>query len=128
MRQRPSEFYVNRDGSVLYGRVDALYATWNYAIVRIDRGRLANLNIARLGLCNLERGFQLVGLHHLGQRDAGRHVLAHLVRQVNQDAGDAVRADVEEEPVLREEIDEVVDPDEPPQLQEDARVHAEPDR
>ena len=88
------KLHVDRHGAVLDGGVDAADLALDDAVVRVDFGRLADLDVARLGFGNLERGLELVGLHDLGERDADGDVLAHLVRQVYQHAGDA-RANAE---------------------------------
>src|SRR5580698_1529858 len=44
--QLPSEFDVDRHGSVLHRRIDAHYRTSNQAVVGIDRRRFANLHVA----------------------------------------------------------------------------------
>ena len=87
----PSRCYVNRARSVHYRGIDSRDVAGNNAVVRVDRGRLADLDVARLRLGDLQRGLQLVELDHLGHRRSRRHVLAHLHRrgQRRQRAGDA---------------------------------------
>jgi hypothetical protein len=55
----------------------------------IDRGRLADEDVARLGLGDLQLRLQLVRLHHLGQHGADGYVLAHGQRQIGQHSGNA---------------------------------------
>ena len=63
----------------------------NDAVVRVDGGRLADLDVARLGFGNLQSGLELVELNHFGHRGSRGHVLAHLQRrgQRRQRAGDS---------------------------------------
>ncbi len=49
-------------------------------------GGLADLDIARLGLGNLQRSHEMLGLHDLGQHGSGLHVLSDLQGQIDQHA------------------------------------------
>ena len=52
-RQRAVEFYVHRDSAVLHSRINAHHRPVDHAVVRINRRRLANLDIFCLRLRNL---------------------------------------------------------------------------
>ena len=53
---------------------------WNDAVMRVDLRRLAELNVVRLRLGNLQGCLELVGLDNLCHRGSNRHVLTHLKR------------------------------------------------
>src|SRR5580698_107802 len=57
----------------------------------IDRGRLAELDVARLGFGDLQSGFQLVALNDFGNGGSHGNVLADLDRRGKgrESAGDA---------------------------------------
>ncbi len=58
-------------------------------VARVDRRALADLDIPRLGLGDLQLRLQLVPLDDLGERRPGSHALARLHRHFLEDAGDA---------------------------------------
>ena len=55
---------------VLDRGIDARDLAGNDAVVGVDLGGLADLDVAGLGLGDLERGFELVRLHDLGEGGA----------------------------------------------------------
>ena len=54
----------------------------------VDRGRFADLHIARLRLRDLQFGHQVIRLDHLGQHGPGRNVFSHMQRQFHEHAID----------------------------------------
>ena len=78
----PASLYVNRHRSVHYRRIDSHHLALDHAVMRVDLRRLANLDVPRLRLRDLQAGLQLVRLHHLRQRRSWSHVLANLMRRV----------------------------------------------
>jgi hypothetical protein len=90
-RQRPIQHYVNGARSVHYGGIDSGNVSGNDAVVRVDRGGLADLDVARLGLGDLQSGLELVELNDFGHRGSRGDVLAHLQRRGKrrERAGDA---------------------------------------
>ena len=52
----------------------------NDAVMGVDRGGLADLDVVRLGLGDLQSGLQLVELDHFGHRCSGGDMRAHLQR------------------------------------------------
>src|SRR5580700_1339720 len=58
----PGEFYVDRHRSVLYSRIDTHHCAGNQTVVSINRRKLTNLHVARLGLSDLQSSHQMLGL------------------------------------------------------------------
>ena len=56
--------------------------------MRVDRGGLAGLDVACLGLGDFQLRHQAVRLHNLGEHRPRQHVLSDLQGQVHQNASD----------------------------------------
>src|SRR5277367_5016112 len=78
----PRKLYVNRDRSVHYGEINSHYFAFDHAVVGIDLGWLPDLDVARLGLGDLQCSLQLIRLYHLRQHCPGIHMLPYLQRHV----------------------------------------------
>src|ERR1700723_3569598 len=90
-RQRPIEGYVNGARSVQYGGINSGNMALDDAVMGVDFGGLAELNVVRLGLGDLQGGFELRGVDDLGNRRSGGDMLTdlHGNGQGTEDAGDA---------------------------------------
>src|ERR1700693_5114150 len=80
---------LTRTASSLEGRVGPGDVTFDDAVARVDRGALADLDVPRLRLRDLQLRLQPVPLHDFGERCPGRDTLPRLDRHFLEDAGDA---------------------------------------
>ncbi len=81
-RERAIECDIDRDGALFDCGIDADDVTGNDAVARIDRGRLIDLNILRLGLGDLDLRFQFRRIGDAGEVGSGDDALADFDRQV----------------------------------------------
>jgi len=74
-RERPIEGYVNGARSVQYGGINAGNVAGNDAVVGVDFGGLAELDVVGLGFGDLQGGLELIGDDDLGDGGAGGDML-----------------------------------------------------
>src|SRR5690606_37804709 len=104
-RKLADELDVDLHAAAAHGRIDAHDEPFDDAVPRIDADALAELDVARLGLGNLQLGLQLVGPRDARAVRAERDALAFLDVDLGQHAGNAgadlQRLDLLEPPFVR---------------------------
>ena len=78
LRQFALQRDVHGHGAVLHGRVDARHAAGDDPVARVDRRRLADHDVLRLRLRDLQLRLQVPLVGHAGEVGAGPDLLADL--------------------------------------------------